>query len=233
MQPGAGEPNEEIARLDRRAIDNRVAMHAADDKPGEIVGTPGIDPWELCRLATDERAPGIPAGGGHAPDDRLKHRDIEIGRGEIVQEEEGTRAAGEDVVDAVVDEIHPDVLVVSGEVGDQHLGPDAIGAGDQHVRVVFARSREESAEMPQPAQNRRAVGASHQIGDTAFGEIGGIDINAGIPVADPSLAGLGSLAHKAPLHRYRTAPNPVPIITAGLVLAADRGMVRNVQVWLG
>jgi hypothetical protein len=51
-------------------------------------------------------------------------------------EEEGFGTAGEDVVDAVVNQVDTDGLVPPQGAGHLYLGPHAIGAGDENGLLV-------------------------------------------------------------------------------------------------
>ena len=51
---------------------------------------------------------------------------------QIVEKEQRPRPLHQDVVDAVIDEIHTDRVVDAGHERHLELGADAVGAGDEH-----------------------------------------------------------------------------------------------------
>ena len=69
------------------------------------------------------------------------------------------------------------------------LGADAIGAGDQHrLAVVGQRQLEQRAEAPQPGQHAGTPGARRERLDAVDEGVAGVDIDAGILVAERRLA---------------------------------------------
>src|SRR5580704_972131 len=65
VQTGGGQPEQEVACLNRRAGDHALALHDADDEAGQVVLAACIEPRHLGGLAADERA----AVGEAAPGD--------------------------------------------------------------------------------------------------------------------------------------------------------------------
>ena len=76
------------------------------------------------------------AAGGEALDELLHELGAEHTGGDVVHEEEGTRALDEDVVDAVADDVSADGVVAAHHGGDHELGADAVGGGDEEGVVI-------------------------------------------------------------------------------------------------
>ncbi len=136
MQSGRGHADEHIADRNRAPVDQPLTIDDADDETGEIVLAIGIDAGHLRGLAAEERAAVVAARGSHPTDDRLGDRRRQPTGGEIVEKEQRLGALHEDVVDAVIDEIDTDRVVLVGEEGDLQLGANAIGARDEHRMLV-------------------------------------------------------------------------------------------------
>ena len=78
----------------------------------------------------------------------------EVGAGDVVEEEERLGAGGQDVVDAVVDEVDADGVEAAHGGGDVQLRADAVGAGDEHGLAVVAEP-EEGREGPDAGEHLR------------------------------------------------------------------------------
>ena len=72
------------------------------------------------------------AGAGHAFDDLFDDVGVELAHGQIVEEEQRLGAQGQNVIDAVIDEVGANGGVDADGGGDFQFGADAIGARDQH-----------------------------------------------------------------------------------------------------
>ena len=132
MQAERGQRQKHVAGAHGAGLENAAALDRADDESGEIVFAGGIGVRQFRGFAADQRAAGLMAGARHAFDELFDDVGIDAAHGEIVEEEERLGAEGEDVVDAVIDQIGADGGVDAGGGGDLQLGADAIGAGDQH-----------------------------------------------------------------------------------------------------
>jgi hypothetical protein len=106
-----------------------------DDEACDVVIGERVHPRHLRRLATDQRAARIPAGLGDPLDELRQVLGDELAGGVVVEKEEGLRAAAEDVVDAVVDEVHTDAAMPPGGDRDLDLGADRIGARGEDAAV--------------------------------------------------------------------------------------------------
>ncbi len=89
---------------------------------------------------------------GHAGHDVRRLFRVEPGGGEIIQEEERTRALYQDVVNAVVDDVVADAAIPTGLCGQFDLRANPIGRGHQHGMVHLlqdaASNRPPNEPMP-------------------------------------------------------------------------------------
>ena len=136
MQAAGGQPDDGIALLYRLAIDDALSLCHADDEPHQIVFPLGIDSGHLCGLATDEGTAHLAQGTGHPIDNAFHDLRLELAHGDVVMEEEGFGTTGEDVVDAVVNQVDTDGFVPPQGAGHFYLGPHAIGAGDENGLLI-------------------------------------------------------------------------------------------------
>ena len=86
-----------------------------------------------------------PAGLCQPSDNRLHPFGNQLAHGNIVEEEQRLCAAAEDIVDAVVDQVHAYGIIPVHERGDFKLGAHAIGAGYQY-RLGIALKLEQGAK---------------------------------------------------------------------------------------
>ena len=179
----------------RLAVDQVPARHDADDEPRDIVLAVGVEARHLGGLAAEQRA-AVGAARAGQPLDNL-HGDVRIQPpgGQIVEEEERVGTLHEDVVDAVVDEVDADRRVHAGHERDPQLGPDAVGARDEH-RIVAARvtEPEEPAERPDLGQHPRRERAARERPNPPNDLVAGVDVDAGLLVVHARLCSNGCLA---------------------------------------
>ena len=124
-----------------------VALGDADREADqvELAGLHGAG--VLGHLAADQRAAGLPAALGHALDQLLDVVGVELADGDVVEEEERLGALAHQVVDAHGHEVDADRVEAAGRLGDERLGADPVGGGDEHrVAVAVPREREQAAE---------------------------------------------------------------------------------------
>ena len=139
-----------------------------------------VEAGHLRRLASEQRAAVLPAGLSEAFDDLHGHIRIEAAGCKVVEEEERLGALDEDVVHTVIHEIDADRAMRPGHEGDTQLGPDAVGARDEHG---IGRSR--SIQMEQPAeradirQNTPGERATGERADTPDDFVAGVYVDAG------------------------------------------------------
>ena len=84
----------------------------------------------------------------------------------------------------MVDQVRTNLRVAAGAGGEQDLGADPVGTGDQH-RLAVARGLEgkQPAERPHAGQHLGALGGLGERLDQLDRSIPGVDVDAGITVA--------------------------------------------------
>ena len=148
----------------------------ADDEPGEVVVAERVHARHLRRLSTQQRASGVAAGLGHAFDQLRENVRVEAAGGEVVEEEQGPRAGGGDVVHAVVDDVDADAAVLSRRDGDLDLRPHAVGARGE---VAAARQRVQPREGPHTHGHVLAVRGGDQRFDPLQDPLVSLDVDPG------------------------------------------------------
>ena len=111
-KPGAGETDDRVAGTDARAVDDLVAFDHADDGADQIVIAGGIHARHLRRFAADQRAARFRARFGEAVDDLVEHARGEFAHADVIEEEQRFRAEHGDIVDAMIDEVLADRVVL-------------------------------------------------------------------------------------------------------------------------
>src|SRR5439155_25962076 len=100
-----GEAEHRVARLCRRAVDQAGAVDDADTRPGEVELAFGVDAGQLGGLTADKRNAGRAADLGRAFDELGDLVEVDLVRGDVVQEQQRLGSTGRDVVDAVRREV--------------------------------------------------------------------------------------------------------------------------------
>src|SRR5260370_36960715 len=86
VQPGGGQRNQSVSRLDAFAGKKFLAFDRADDKTGKIVFTGRLKAGHLRGLTADEGATGFAARAAHAFDKRLGYVAIGLSQRPVVEE---------------------------------------------------------------------------------------------------------------------------------------------------
>ena len=196
VEPVGGECDQAVAGGDRFAGDRAVAIDDADDRAGEIELAGLVDIGHVGGFAAKQGDVGVAAGVGDAGDDLRLALLAEAVAGEVIEEEERFRAGGEDVVDAVVDEVAPDGVEALGEAGDEDFGADAIGGGGEGgaVAAVEGGEVEEAAECADCAELFGAAGTLGEFAVALDEAVVGVDVHAGGAVAGRAGWGAGGRA---------------------------------------
>ena len=143
----AGQAEELVAGLHLvGAGQEGVLVDQADDGTGDVAGAGCIDAGHFGGFAAQEGTAGGAAGFGHAKDDGGDVFGHEFVGGDIVEEEERSRALHEDVVEAVVDDVAADGLPAAVLGGELDFGADAVGGGDEQGLGGQVGEGEEAAE---------------------------------------------------------------------------------------
>ena len=80
VQSRRRQADQDVARLDRPAVDDLRPLDDADDEAGDVVFAVGVEPRHLRRLAADQRAAVLAARPRHAGDDLFGNRRATDGR---------------------------------------------------------------------------------------------------------------------------------------------------------
>ena len=134
VHAGRGQADDDVARAHGGAVDHAVAVDDPDAGRGEVELALAIDARQLGGLAADQRHPGRAAHLGRALDELRDLLEVELVRGDVVEQDQRVGAAGDHVVDAV-----------RGHVG---------AAGAQRARACGRRS----ASSRSSPSTRRAAG---------------------------------------------------------------------------
>src|SRR5258708_19811846 len=98
VQPGGGQRNQRVSRLNAFAGKKFLAFDRADDKTCKIVFTGRIKAGHLRGLPADEGATGFAARAAHAFDKLLDDVGIELAHREVVEEKESLAALNQNAV---------------------------------------------------------------------------------------------------------------------------------------
>src|SRR3990167_11288412 len=98
MKPARSEPYDRVSGPDGRAVDNLTLVHYSYGETGEIKFILSVKSRHLGRLSPEERAARLFAPLNYALYDLRPFPGIELRGGDIIEEEEGVRAAGDYIV---------------------------------------------------------------------------------------------------------------------------------------
>ena len=156
-----------VARLHAGIVDDLFRVDHADREACEVVLLFGHQPGMLGSLAADERAARAHAPFRNAAHDRGDLLGEVSAAGDIVEKDDGLRAAADDVVHAHGDAVDPHRVVFIHEERELDLRADAVRSRDEHG-LFHARDvkREQPAEA---ADVRLALG--HGTGNVLFHQL--------------------------------------------------------------
>ena len=146
VHPGRRESDHGVAGLDRRAVDQVGAGDDADARSGEVELALGVDAGQLGGLPADERDTRLAADPRRALDELGDLVEMDLVRGDVVEQHQRLGAAGGDVVDAVRGEVGAAVAQPSARARDDQLRPDAVGRGGEQALGVERMQPGERAE---------------------------------------------------------------------------------------
>src|SRR5690606_22529761 len=140
-------------------------FHRTDGETGQVVFARRVHVRHFRGFAADQCAAGQFATACDAADDGHRGVDVELGGGEVGEEEQRFGALHQDVVHAHADQVDADGVVAAELLGQLELDADAVGAGDQHRFAVHAGQVEQRAEPARAAHHFRAEAAPDQRHD--------------------------------------------------------------------
>ncbi len=184
VQAGRGQADDHVAGTDRFAVDDFGAVDHADDGADQIVIRTVIDAGHLRGFAADEGAAGLFAAADHPGDELLKAVRLQALGGHVIEEEKRLGPKNGDVVDAMVDQVLADGVVLVHEHGHLQFGADAIDAGDKHRVLHPGKFRaEESAETSDFTEHFRTVGRFDEGRNAGLDLVTKINIDTGAGVS--------------------------------------------------
>ena len=160
-----GQPEDDVAGLCPRPVDELGAGDDADDGPAEVDLLVAVDPGKLRRLAAEDRAAGGAAdvgGAFHELRDLIRVDDV---RGDVVEEEERLGARREDVVDPVRGKVGPAPAELSGPARQHELGADGVRRRGQQPVLVDREEPGERTEIALDAWRPGGVDGRAQAAD--------------------------------------------------------------------
>ncbi|EIM72195.1 hypothetical protein A33O_20475 [Nitratireductor aquibiodomus RA22] len=185
MNAGGGEAQKNVALGNVTCGQKPVALCRAHGEARQVVILAVIHARHFRRLATDQRASGLPAALGNARNDRRTLVGIEPAGCEIVEEEERLGTLNDKIVDAHGNEVDADRVVPVRINGDLELGADAvIGGHEDGVGKACRLEIEQAAEAADLAVGARPARGAHHGLDLVHHPAAGIDIDARIGIGE-------------------------------------------------
>ena len=143
---GGRQPDEDVPRDDRRAVDHAIALDDADARPCKVELALPVDARQLGSLPADQRHARHAADVGSALHELHDLVGIDLVGRDVVEQHERVRPARDDVVDAVSGEVCPAVAQGSSLPREDELRPHRVGGRRQQPRVVERMEAREGAE---------------------------------------------------------------------------------------
>ena len=199
--PADGKADDVVARAHRRAVDDAVALDDPDAGRREVELALAVDARQLGRLAADQRDARSPADLGGPLDQLGDLLELELGGGDVVEQDQRLGAAGDHVVDAVRGHVGAAGAQRAASPRDDRLRPDRVGRGGEQAVLV---ERVEPGEGAEPARAGRLDGGAQPLDDPC-----------GRRKRDPGGGVRPVVAHAASL---RPAPERQPRLYQGLSL---------------
>ena len=125
MQAGGGEADDRVAGLHGRAVDDLVQGDGAEAGAGDVDAADHLA--ELGQLAAGDLDPGQFRAAGEADADFGADRRVGAVDRDVVEHRQRLGADADHVVDVHRHAVDPDRVEAPQLLGDQQLGPDAVG----------------------------------------------------------------------------------------------------------
>ena len=182
MQAIAGKGQNRVSRLDALAAYNPVTLHDTHNRTGKVEVAISVEVRHFCQLSAQQRAPGLLACRRRAGDDVAHYLRHQPAHADVIQEEERTRSQGENVVDAMVDEVLAHRIVAFQLSRELDLGSDAVGARHEYRLGIVRWKLKEAAKAPDAGEHLGPVGSLHVRLKELHSPSAGVDIYAGLTV---------------------------------------------------
>ena len=159
VQTTGANADENVAVLDALRAPELVPLCKTDGEPGHVEVAVRELPGVLGGLAAEEDTLRLKAAFVHAGDDLgdlLRH---DLSDHQVVEEEQGDRTAGGDVVDAHRHEVDPDGAQPAHGAGELDLGAYAVRTRYKH-RILEPGQSHGAAEPAEAAEDERVLARS-------------------------------------------------------------------------
>jgi hypothetical protein len=181
----ACKPENDVTGRDAGAGEDARALDGTDAETGEVIVAWCVHAGHFGSLSADQGAAGLAATRGNAGDHSLGDAKVELGAGEIVEEEKRLGTLDDEVVDAHCDKINADSVVPAKLDCKLELGADAVIGGDEQGVVIARRLQiEEAAEAAKLGIGAGARGRSCKRADCLDQRIAGGNRDAGIGISE-------------------------------------------------
>ncbi len=183
-----GEPDDGVTRPDALAGEHGPLLDHADREACQVIFAAWIEAGHLGRLSSHQAATGLAAALGDPLDDLHRGLHVEDADRQVVEEEEGFGAVGEDVVDAHSHQVDADAAVAAHGLGQAQLGADTVRP--RHQDRVAVAGEVEPEEGPESSQPVEPLGPSGRLcgRPDAFNEgCSLVDVDARLAVVHRSL----------------------------------------------
>ncbi len=157
MRPAGGQTQHHIPAFHIIAQFDLIFFHHSHDESNQVVVFFGVYPGHFRGFAADQGAACVPAGRNQSLYNSFNPARVEFTHSDIVLEEKGRRTADKNIIDAVVNDVNADGIVLVQGNGDFHLGAYAVDMRDQHGLMV-AFQLVQTAEEAYAAQDLRSEG---------------------------------------------------------------------------
>ncbi len=173
--------DDNVSGADGLAGDELALLHAADDSADEVIFTGGIKTGHFSRLAAEKSHLILFTCLAKAGNDVLELNGINLGGADVIHEKERLRTLDENIVDAVVDDVLTDGVVLVHHRGNLKLGADAVSRRNED-HTLAGRNLVKAAECADSADNVGGLGRSDHLLDGSDSIHLDIDIDTGLGV---------------------------------------------------
>ena len=173
--------DDNVSGADGLAGDELALLHAADDSADEVIFAGGIKTGHLRGLTAEKSHLILFTCLAKAGNDVLELNGINLGGADVIHEKERLRALDENIVDAVIDDVLTDGVVLVHHRGDLKLGADAVSRRNED-HTLAGRNLVKAAECADPADNVGGLGGSDHLLDGSDSIHLNINIDTGLGV---------------------------------------------------
>ena len=149
-----------------RAVDDTVALDEPDARARDVQLVLAVDAGQLRGLAADQRDARGAADLGRTFDQRRHLLEVDLIRGDVVEQDQRVGAAGEDVVDAMRGHVGPAVAQRPARARHHRLRPDRVGRRGEQASVA---ERVQARERAEPFRPGRLDGRAQPLDNSSRG----------------------------------------------------------------